>query len=76
LEAFAAEDLERVMSVYADDAVLLEYSRADRGAEEIREKHMKPEFAEYTIPTFKAADRVVRGRNGLAYVVERDIIEL
>jgi len=75
IEAFAAEDLERIMSFYAADAVVLEYDRAFRGAEEIREKHMKPEFAEYTISTFKAADRVVRGRDGLAYVTERDIIE-
>jgi len=75
IEAYAAKDLERLMSVYAADAVESEYDRYYPGVDEIREKHMKPEFADFTVSTYKAADRLVRGRNGLAYVSDRDIFE-
>ena len=76
IEAYAAKDLERLMSVFAADAVESEYDRYYRGVDEIRERHMKPEFANSAVSTYKAADRAIRGLNGLAYVSERDIIEL
>lgn len=76
LEAFTAKDLERLMSFYGADSVVSEYNRSDRGVDEIRDKHMRPELADYTISTYQGEDRVIRGHNGLAYVSERNVIEI
>ena len=75
IESYAAKDIDRHMSFAAADAVSLEYDKRYQGAAEIREKHIKPEMAEMTVITYKAADRVVRGHGGLAYVAERNSIE-
>jgi ketosteroid isomerase-like protein len=74
-EAYAAKNLDGVMQLYAADAIELEYDKRYQGVDDIRDKHIKPEFAEITNITFKAADRIVRGHSGLAYVSERNIFE-
>jgi ketosteroid isomerase-like protein len=74
IDAYVAKDIDRHMSFAAADAVSLEYDNHYQGAAEYREKHVKPEMADYTDVTYKAADRVVRGHSGLAYVTERNII--
>jgi ketosteroid isomerase-like protein len=75
IETYVAKDIDRHMSFAADDAVSIEYDKRFQGAAEIREKHIKPEMADMTDVTYKAADRVVRGHSGLAYVVERNVIQ-
>jgi len=75
LQSYAAKDVEKHMQAYAVDAITMEFDKRYQGADDIREKHIKPEVAELTVPTFKAADRVVRGQGDLAYVSERNIIE-
>ena len=75
IQAYLARDLDRHMSYYATNALFSEYDKYYSGASEIREKHVKPEFEEGTVSIYKSADRVVRGRNGIAYVSERNIIE-
>ena len=76
LEAYAAKDLNRHMQYAAADVIFMEYDKRSQGVDELREKHVKPELAEFTVTTYKAADRVVRGRGGLAYVSERNILEM
>jgi ketosteroid isomerase-like protein len=75
IEAYVAKDLDRHMQFAAADAIGMEYDERFQGIDEIREKHIKPEFAEMKGVTYKAADRIVRGHSGLAYVSERNIIE-
>lgn len=75
LEAYKAKDIDRHMACYATDAVFTEYGKYNSGASEIREKHIRPEFEEATFSKYESADRLVRGRNGIAYVAERNIIE-
>jgi len=75
LQSYAAKDVEKHMQAYAAAAIAMEFDKRYQGADDIREKHIKPEAAELTVTTFKAADRIVRGQGGLAYVSERNIIE-
>jgi ketosteroid isomerase-like protein len=69
IQAYQAKDIARYMSHYTADAVFSEYDRYNARAND------KPEFEEGTVATYKAVDRVVRGRNGIVYVSERNILD-
>ena len=73
IAAYAAKDLDKSMADVDPDIVNMEYDKCYRGAVEFREKHLKPEMANYTVQTYKAEDRHILGRGSFAYVNEREI---
>ncbi|MCU0246936.1 MAG: nuclear transport factor 2 family protein [Bryobacter sp.] len=78
LAAFVAKDIDKTMTFYAEDAVMVEYAQRNQGAKSIREDHILKEFADRddSVPMrYEAADRIVRGKGGFAYVTERNIVE-
>lgn len=76
LEAYVAKDLDRHMQSAAADLIWMEFDKRYQGFDDYREKHIKPELAQSNVTTYKTADRVVRGHSGLAYVSERQIIDM
>lgn len=63
-------------SYMTENAVNMEYDKIYRGAEEIRSDHFKKESELYSFTIYNVDSRVIRGRNGIAYTHERNIIEM
>ena len=75
INAYTNGNADLASSSMAENAVNMEYDRIYRGAEQIRSDHLKKEIELYSVTIYDVDGRVIRGRDGIAYTYERNIIE-
>ncbi|MBI4503544.1 MAG: nuclear transport factor 2 family protein [Gemmatimonadetes bacterium] len=72
---FKAKNAEAVAGVFADQALLVEDGRINRGKASILNDHVKLEAQAMEVVTFQSKERVIEGRGGMAYTLERFVLK-